>query len=58
MEQKLDHRRNVQYIYIHPQPHNYEMFFGDHFNLSPKVMEVQMKVGFRSAMNALKSSGL
>ncbi|OGQ34698.1 MAG: hypothetical protein A3F16_04035 [Deltaproteobacteria bacterium RIFCSPHIGHO2_12_FULL_43_9] len=54
LEQELDHRRSLKYIYIHPQPHNYEMFFGDHFNLSPKVMEAQMKIGFKSAMHALK----
>ena len=54
LEQKLDYRPNLRYLYIHPQPNNYEMFFGDHFNLSPKVMEAQMKIGFKSALQALR----
>lgn len=53
IEQVLDHKKNIRYIYIHPQPHNYEMFFGDHFNLSPKIMEAQMKIGFRAGLHAL-----
>lgn len=45
---------NVDYIYIHPSPMDYEFFFADHFSLNEKVLNRLVKVGFRAAMNALR----
>ncbi len=44
----------VDYVYIHPSPHDYEMFFYDHFSLNPKILTNIVRIGFRSAMNALR----
>jgi hypothetical protein len=48
------YKPNVEYIYIHPSPQDYEMFFADHFSLSPKILSKIVRTGFRSAMNALR----
>ena len=45
----------VEYIYIHPSPHDYEFFFYDHFSLNPKVLSGIVRTGFKSAMNTLRS---
>lgn len=44
----------VDYIYIHPKPQNYEMFFTDHFSLNPQILERIVRIGFKSALNALR----
>jgi predicted acylesterase/phospholipase RssA len=51
---KTNYKPNVDYIYIHPSPHDYEMFFYDHFSLNPKVLNGIVKTGFRSAMATLR----
>jgi len=45
---------NVDYLYIHPDPHDYEMFFADHFSLSQKILSQVVQTGFRAAINALR----
>lgn len=45
---------NVDYIYIHPSPHDHEMFFYDHFSLNPKLLSNIVRVGFKAAMQALR----
>ncbi|MCB0420292.1 MAG: patatin-like phospholipase family protein [Bdellovibrionales bacterium] len=47
-------KRNVQHIYIHPRPEDYEMFFADHFSLRPKILSKIVKTGFKAAMNTLR----
>ncbi len=44
----------VSYIYIHPSPQDYEMFFYDHFSLNPKILAHIVRIGFKSAMAALR----
>ncbi len=44
----------VDYIYIHPSPKDYEMFFYDHFSLNPKILGRIVRTGFKAAMTALK----
>lgn len=51
---KTNFKPNVDYIYIHPSPHDYEMFFYDHFSLNPKVLNGIVRTGFRSAMATLR----
>jgi predicted acylesterase/phospholipase RssA len=53
-ELKMNYKHNVHYIYIHPQPHDHEMFFGDHFNLNPHVLKEIVRVGFRNAIDVLR----
>lgn len=44
----------VDYIYIHPRPQNYEMFFVDHFSLNPQILARIVRIGFKSAYTALR----
>ena len=45
---------DVEYIYIHPSPQDYEMFFADHFSLNPEILNSIVRTGFKSAMNKLR----
>lgn len=45
---------NVEYIYIHPSPQDYEMFFADHFSLNPEILAKIVRIGFKSAMGILR----
>jgi predicted acylesterase/phospholipase RssA len=48
----------VDYIYIHPNPHDYEMFFYDHFSLNPAILGRIVRTGFKAAMNAMRAHHL
>lgn len=52
---RTDFNPGVDYIYIHPQPQDYEFFFYDHFSLNPKVLGGIVRTGFKAAMNTLRS---
>lgn len=54
LERKLSFKRGVDYIYIHPKSTDYQMFFGDHFNLSVGKMTEIVKIGFKSAIEVLR----
>jgi predicted acylesterase/phospholipase RssA len=54
LERKLGARRGVDYVYIHPKSTDYQMFFGDHFNLSARKMSEIVRIGFRSAIDVLR----
>jgi predicted acylesterase/phospholipase RssA len=58
IEERADYRPGVDYLYIHPNPHDYEMFFADHFSLSPKILSKIVQTGFRSALNVLRKHDL
>lgn len=51
---KLNFNPEVQYIYINPSTREEDLFFSDHFNLSPQSMEKIAESGFRSALRVLK----
>ncbi len=51
---KTDFKKDVEYIYIHPSPQDYEMFFADHFSLNPEILDAIVRTGFRSAMTTLR----
>lgn len=53
--QRTNLNPNVDYIYIHPSPKDYEFFFADHFSLNETVLNRLVKVGFRAAMNTLRT---
>lgn len=55
---RTKHNPNVDYIYIHPSPQDYEMFFADHFSLNPDILTKIVKTGFKSAMQALRKHTL
>jgi hypothetical protein len=53
--QRTNYKPDVDYIYIHPSPQDHEFFFADHFSLNPEILSGIVKVGFRSAMTALRN---
>lgn len=54
IRQRSNYDPNVKFIYIHPNPQDYEMFFVDHFSLNPKILSGIVQTGFRSALNSLR----
>lgn len=58
ISEKVNFKPNVDYVYIHPRPQNYEMFFVDHFSLNPKIMAKIAKIGFKSAISTMRKYGL
>ncbi|MGE3973072.1 MAG: patatin-like phospholipase family protein [Bdellovibrionales bacterium] len=54
MAERVNFRRGVDHIYIHPNPQDYQMFFVDHFSLNPKILGDIVRIGFRSAIQALR----
>lgn len=48
----------VDYIYIHPRPQDHEMFFADHFSLSPPLLERIVRIGFKAGIQALRNHDL
>lgn len=58
ISERIKFNPNVDYIYIHPRPQNYEMFFVDHFSLNPKILERIVKIGFKSAIHTLRQHGI
>jgi predicted acylesterase/phospholipase RssA len=54
LETELHHRADVDTIYIHPDPDDAQMFFGEHFSLSPKKLSDIVRSGFRAGINTLR----
>lgn len=54
VEKRTNVRRDVDYMYIHPNPQDYEMFFVDHFSLNKEILERIVKIGFKSALKVLR----
>ena len=54
LEAELHHRLDVDTIYIHPNPQDSAMFFGDHFSLSSKRLAETVRSGFRAAIDVLR----
>ncbi|MCH2532961.1 MAG: patatin-like phospholipase family protein [Bdellovibrionales bacterium] len=52
--ERTQHQKDVDYIYIHPSPQDYKMFFYDHFSLNPVVLEQIVRTGFKAAMTTLR----
>lgn len=58
IRQRTNYKSNVDYIYIHPRPHDHEMFFADHFSLNPTILERIVKMGFKSGISSLRNFDL
>jgi hypothetical protein len=54
LEAELHHRTDVDTIYIHPNPADSQLFFSEHFSLSPHRMTETVRSGFRAAIDALR----
>lgn len=52
--EKLDFREGLRYLFIHPEPKDREMFFGDHFTLDARTLQTVVSIGYKRAMNELR----
>ncbi len=51
---RAHHKLGVDYVYIHPSPQDHEMFFVDHFSLSPEILGRIVHIGFKAALQVLR----
>ncbi len=58
ISERVNYRSNVDYLYIKPDPQDYEMFFVDHFSLNPEILKRIVRTGFRSALTVLRKHDL
>lgn len=54
LEAELHHRMDVDTIYIHPDPNDTDLFFSEHFTLSPAKLAEVVKSGFKAGVQALR----
>ncbi|MFZ9594722.1 MAG: patatin-like phospholipase family protein [Bdellovibrionia bacterium] len=54
LEVQLNYRMDIDTIYIHPSPSDAQLFYGEHFSLSPKKMADMVKSGFQAAIAKLR----
>lgn len=52
--ERANYQPSTDYIYIHPDPHDHETFFADHFSLNPQRLKSTVWAGFKAAINALR----
>ncbi len=55
---RIDFNFNLNYIFIHPEPKDREMFFGDHFTLNGKTLQNVLTIGYKRAMSELRKYDL
>ncbi len=55
---RVNYKPNVDYIYIHPSPNDYEMFFVDHFSLNAEILGRIVHIGFKAGIQALRKYDL
>lgn len=55
LEARMSYKSNVDYIYIHPRPSDYEMFTLPSFSLNRRKTESIVKRGFLAAMTSLRN---
>lgn len=58
LAKRVHYKPGVDYIYIHPSPQDYEMFFVDHFSLNPEILARIVHIGFRAALQVLRKIDL
>lgn len=58
LTKRVNYKPNVDYIYIHPSPNDYEMFFVDHFSLNAEILGRIVHIGFRAGIQALRKFDL
>jgi predicted acylesterase/phospholipase RssA len=54
LSRRVNYKPDVDYIYIHPNPSDSDMFFVDHFSLNPEILARIVNIGFRSALQTLR----
>ncbi|MBY0370933.1 patatin-like phospholipase family protein, partial [bacterium] len=54
LQTALDFNESLNYIFIHPEPRDREMFFGDHFTLDAQTLQNVVSIGYRRGMAELR----
>ncbi|MCB0403858.1 MAG: patatin-like phospholipase family protein [Bdellovibrionales bacterium] len=54
LQERLDFKEKLNYVFIHPEPKDREMFFGDHFTLAPAALQQVVNIGYKRAMSELR----
>jgi len=54
LAKRTGYNSKVDYLYIHPSPNDYEMFFVDHFSLSSEILGRIVHIGFKAAIQVLR----
>lgn len=54
LQERLDFKEGLHYIFIHPEPKDREMFFGDHFTLDARTLQNVVTIGYKRAMAELR----
>ncbi len=58
LQEQLDFKESLNYIYIHPESKDREMFFGDHFTLNAHTLQNVVTIGYKRAMAELRKYDL
>lgn len=54
LQERLDFNSKLNYIFIHPEPKDKEMFFGDHFTLKTLTLQDVVTIGYKRTMSVLR----
>ncbi len=54
LEERLDFKKKLHYLFIHPESKDREMFFGEHFTLNPSTLQNVVTIGYKRAMAELR----
>lgn len=54
LQERLDFKETLNYLFIHPEPKDREMFFGDHFTLNIHTLQNVVTIGYKRAMAELR----
>ncbi len=54
LQERIDFNEKLNYLFIHPEPKDREMFFGEHFTLKPEVLQNVVSIGYKRAMAELR----
>ncbi|MBI1859602.1 MAG: patatin-like phospholipase family protein [Deltaproteobacteria bacterium] len=58
LREKLDFHEKLNYVFIHPEAKDTEMFFGDHFTLNSEALKTVANIGYKRAMAELRKYDL
>jgi predicted acylesterase/phospholipase RssA len=58
LQEKLDFKENLHYLFIHPEPTDREMFFGEHFTLNATALQDIAAIGYKRAASVLRNYDL
>jgi predicted acylesterase/phospholipase RssA len=54
LQTRIDFNEKLNYLFIHPESKDREMFFGEHFTLNPEVLQNVVSIGYKRAMAELR----